>query len=179
MLSALIIAITVLIIWFLAKVNGQPTDFCITRTAIIPAPAATIFPLVNDLHQWPRWSPWAKLDPAMHQTYSGPAAGGGASYAWAGNSKVGAGRMTILEIEPDQKVIIQLEFLRPFKANNLTQFTFKDEGSSTFVAWGMTGENNFMAKVFGLFVNMDQMVGRDFEKGLTQLKSAVESAAKA
>ena len=179
MLPFLILAITALVIWFLIKVDRQPIDFCITRTAIIPAPAATVFPLVNDLRQWPNWSPWAKLDPAMQQTYTGPAAGVGASYAWTGNSKVGAGRMTILASQPNKLVSIQLEFLRPFKANNLTQFTFKDEGANTFVAWRMTGENNFMARVFGLFMNMDKMVGRDFEKGLTQLKAAVQPAAKA
>jgi len=126
---------------------------------------------VNDFHKWENWSPWAKLDPTMTQTYDGSAAGVGAGYAWKGNSKAGQGRMTITDGAPDRLIRIDLEFLKPIKATNLTEFAFAQEGGGTKVTWTMTGRNGFVGK---LLLNLDKMVGKDFKKGLASMKGVVE-----
>ena len=173
-LAAIVIAIAVICI----MAAMQPADFKITRSATINAPADRVFEQVNDFHSWDAWSPWAKLDPAMKTTYSGPPTGVGSSYAWAGNSDVGEGKMTILESRQPEHIRIELEFISPFAAKNITDFAIKPDGDKTNVTWSMTGTNNFVAKIFGLFMNMDKLVGGDFEKGLAQMKIVAETAAK-
>ena len=120
-----------------------------------------------------------KLDPAMTQTYDGPPAGANSSMAWSGNNKAGQGRMTITESRADQLIRFRLEFLRPFRANHTAEFTFEPTGggggSETRVNWSMSGDKNFMSKAFGLFCDMDKMIGTDFEKGLAQLKAIAEA----
>jgi uncharacterized protein YndB with AHSA1/START domain len=154
----------------------QPAEFSIGRSVTIAAPPATVFGLVNDFHQWEKWSPWAKLDPAMKTTFEGSESGAGAIYTWVGNSDVGEGRMTILESRAPERVGIQLEFLAPMKVTNATEFSFKAQGDGTTVTWRMTGKNDFMGKAFSLFVDMDAMVGADFEKGLAAMQTAAEAA---
>ena len=178
MLKKILIAVVLLIIVFVIIVATRPADFRVTRSATIAAPAAVLFAQVNDLHKWDAWSPWAKLDPAMKQTHEGSPAGVGAIYSWAGNKEVGEGRMTILESRADELIRIKLEFIKPFAAVNTTEFNFKPEGGQTTVTWDMTGKNNFMGKAFSLFMNMDKMIGGDFEKGLAGLKSVAEAAGK-
>lgn len=160
---------------FVIMVALQPADFRITRSATINAPAETIFPLINDLHNWAAWSPWDKLDPTMKKTHDGSAAGVGASYHWNGNNKVGEGRMTITESRAPSHIGLKLEFLRPMRATNQTVFTLTSGSNGTTVEWAMTGKNNFVAKAFCMFMNMDKMVGKDFEKGLAQLKAVAEA----
>ena len=143
------------------------------------ASPAAVFAQVNDFHNWEAWSPWAKLDPACKNSFDGAHAGKGAGFAWAGNEKVGEGRMTITESRPSDLILIRLEFLKPFKATNTADFTFKAEGNQTIVTWSMSGKNNFFFKAFGLFVDCDKMVGKDFEKGLASMKSLVEASSKA
>ena len=176
MLKIILIALAVVVVVFLSVVAMQPSDFRITRSATIAAPPEAVFAQVNGLHNWEAWSPWAKLDPAAKSTYEGPAAGVGAAFTWAGNNKVGEGRMTITESRPNVSVQFKLDFLRPFKATNTAEFTFKPEGNQTAVNWSMYGKNNFLAKAVGLFINCDKMVGGQFEQGLAQMKSVVESA---
>jgi hypothetical protein len=178
MLKKILIGLVVLVVGFLAVVAMQPADFRVTRTATISAPPPTVFAHVNDLHQWEAWSPWAKLDPAMKQTYAGAPAGVGASYTWSGNKDVGEGRMTITESHPSDLIQLKLEFLKPFASTCEVEFNFKAAGDQTAVAWAMTGKNNFMAKAVGLFMNCEKMVGGQFEQGLAQLKAAVETANK-
>jgi len=178
MLINILIAIAAIIVVFVIVVATRPADFRITRTAAISAPPMVVFAQVNDLHKWEAWSPWAKLDPEARKTFEGPTAGTGAVFAWSGNDKIGEGRMTITESVPTSLIGIKLEFLRPFKATNTAEFTFKPEGSQTVVTWSMAGKNNFMTKAFCLFVNMDKMVGSDFEKGLAQMKSVAEMASR-
>jgi hypothetical protein len=181
MLKKISIAIVVLVAAFLVVVALQPSGFTITRSATIASPAAAVFAQVNNFHHWSAWSPWAKLDPAMKETYEGPEAGTGAVYSWDGNSEVGAGRMTLIESRTNELVRIKLEFLRPFASVNSTDFTFQpqgDKGDQTAVTWTMAGKNNFMSKAFCLFMNMDKIVGEDFEKGLAQMKALVENAGK-
>jgi uncharacterized protein YndB with AHSA1/START domain len=175
MLLPILAVLGVLVVAVLVLAALRPADFRIVRSGSIQAPPAAVFGRVNDLRQFQDWSPWAKLDPTMKLTFSGPAAGVGCASAWEGNNKVGAGRMTITESRPAELVGMRLEFLRPFKATNTTEFTFRPDGSRTVVEWSMTGRHNFVSKIFCLFMNMDRMVGRDFEKGLAQLKSLAEA----
>ena len=133
---------------------------------------------MNDLHHWQAWSPWGKIDPAMKETFAGAPAGVGAIYTWSGNSQVGEGRMTITESRPNELIRFNLEFLKPFKATNITEFTFKSDGNQTSVSWSMAGKKNFMFKAMGLFMDSDKMVGGDFERGLADLKSVAEAASK-
>jgi hypothetical protein len=178
LLKKILIALAVIVIVFVVVVALQPSEFRVARTATISAPAPAVFAQVNDFHNWTAWSPWAKLDPAMKQTYEGAPAGTGAVSTWAGNKDVGEGRMTIIESRPSELIRIKLEFFKPFAATNTAEFTFKAVGDQTAVRWSMAGEKNFMAKAFGLFMNMDKMIGDDFEKGLANLKSVVEGAPK-
>lgn len=169
-------AIAVVFAAFALFVATRPAEFRIARTATIAAPAAAVFAQVNDFHNWEGWSPWAKLDPEMKVTYGGESSGVGATYEWSGNDKVGEGLMTIAEVRPGELVRIDLEFQRPMATSNTAEFTFVPEGDRTVVTWSMAGKNNFIAKAAGLFLDIDEMVGGDFEKGLAQMKVAAESA---
>jgi uncharacterized protein YndB with AHSA1/START domain len=175
MLTKILIALAATVLVFVVVVAVQPSEFHIVRSATISAPAAAVFAQVNDLHNWEAWSPWAKIDPAMKQTYAGAPAGVGAMYTWAGNHEVGEGRMTVTESRPNEFIKIALEFLKPFAATNTAEFTFKSEGDRTAVTWSMIGQNNFVGKAICLFMDMDKMVGGQFEKGLAQMKSVVEA----
>ncbi|MBX3176727.1 MAG: SRPBCC family protein [Candidatus Hydrogenedentes bacterium] len=161
---------------FCVVVALQPADFRIERSASIDAPPENVFALVNNFRHWDRWSPWARRDPEMTAAYEGPEAGAGAVYAWAGNNEVGEGRMTITESIPHARIEIQLDFFRPFAATNTAVFTFAESGGATSVTWSMEGRNNFLAKAFNLLMDMDAMVGGDFEKGLAAMKSAAETS---
>jgi uncharacterized protein YndB with AHSA1/START domain len=176
MITPILIGLAVIIVLFLIVAATRPSEFQVTRSATIAAPPAVVFPHVNDLHKWEAWSPWAKLDPNAKQTYEGPPAGPGAALSWAGNNKVGEGRMEIIESRPTELVRFKLDFLKPMKATNTAEFTFKPEGNGTLVTWAMSGKNNFVGKVFGLIVNCDKMIGGQFEKGLSQMKAIAERA---
>jgi polyketide cyclase/dehydrase/lipid transport protein len=176
MILKILIVLALILAAFVVAVLLQPSDFKITRSATVNAPAAAVFAQVNDFHKWEAWSPWAKMDPAAKNSYEGPAAGKGALFRWEGNNDVGAGNMTITESRPSDLILIRLEFLKPMPAVNTTEFTFKPDGSQTLVTWTMSGKNNFMGKAFGLIVNCDKMVGGWFEKGLASIKSLAEAA---
>jgi len=178
MVLKIVVALVAVIAAFAAFVALQPSEYRVARSATIAAPAPEVFAQVNDFHKWEAWSPWAKLDPAMKQAYEGALAGNGAVYTWSGNSEVGEGRMTITDSHPNDSIKIKLEFMKPFAATNATDFTFTPQANQTSVKWTMSGDNNFMGKAFGLFMNMDKMVGGDFEKGLAQMKSVAETAAR-
>lgn len=149
------------------------STFSVSRSAFIPAAAAEIYPHVIGFRGWRNWSPWEGIDPSMQRTYSGPVEGVGAKYAWKGNGKAGAGTMEIVEAAEPSRIALRLEFTKPMKAVNPTTFTFAPDGHGTTVTWTMTGENKGLGRVFALFMNMDKLVGRDFEKGLAQLAAVV------
>jgi len=178
MLKKILIALAAIVVVFVIVVAMQPSEFRVARTATISAPAPAVFAQVNDFHNWEAWSPWAKRDPAMKKAYEGAPAGTGAISTWAGNSEVGEGRTTIVESRPNELIRITLEMFKPFAATNTVEFTFMSEGNQTVVTWSMAGKNNFIAKAVHLFMNIDKMVGGDFEKGLAQMKSVVEAAPK-
>lgn len=167
--------ILLLIVLFVVFVAMRPDDFVYTRTVTINAPASAIFPHVNDFHKWEAWSPWEKVDPMTKKIYSGAPFGVGANYAWVGNSKVGSGQMTIMESRPSEFIRITIEFLKPMKATNTIEFTFVQSGDQTVVTHSMTGCNTFMGKAIGVFMNMDKMIGGQFEKGLASIKEIAES----
>lgn len=174
MLEYVLIGLAVLILLAILFIASQPSAFSVSRSTTFAASPSAVFPHVNDFHNWKEWSPWAKLDPTATETYEGTESGVGAIMSWNGNKKVGAGKMTILESQPSERVGINLEFFRPMKATNRTEFTFKPEGKQTAVNWTMTGTNGFVGKAFWLILNCDKMVGGDFEKGLASMKAIVE-----
>jgi uncharacterized protein YndB with AHSA1/START domain len=171
----LLIVLALIVIVLVVVVALQPPQYRVERTATIAAPAPVVFAQVNDFHNWEAWSPWAKIDPAMKQTYEGAAAGTGAIYRWAGNTEVGEGRMTISESRPSDLIRVSLEFLKPFASTATAEFTFKPQGDQTVVTWSMTGGRNFMAKAVHLVLNIDRLIGEQFEKGLAQMKAVAEA----
>ena len=175
MFKKIALALVVLVAAVLLYATTRPDTFSVQRSALIKAPPEKVFPLINDFHSWASWSPWEKLDPAMKRTHTGPAAGKGAAYAWEGNSKVGKGRMEILDSAPSSKISIKLDFIEPFEGHNVTDFTLQPQGSdATQVTWVMSGPAPYVTKLMGIFVNMDAMIGKDFEAGLSNLKAATE-----
>ena len=156
----------------------QPADFRVSRSAVMAAPPAEVFAQVNDFHAWQAWSPWAKLDPQAKATFEGPESGKARNSAWDGNREVGKGQMTILESKPDELVRIRLDFERPMQNTCTAEFTFKPADDGTQVAWSMSGRNNFLGRAVCMFMNMDKMVGGQFENGLQSLKEIVEAKEK-
>jgi hypothetical protein len=177
MLKIILIALAALIVVLAVVIAMQPDEFRVARSATIAVPPPVVFAQVNDFHKW-AWNPWGKIDPAMQQSHEGAPFGTGAVYSWVGNKDVGAGRMTIIESRPSELIRIKMEFFKPFAATDTAEFTFTPEGNQTAVTWSMSGTNNIFAKAFHLFINMDKMIGDQFVKGLTDMKSQAEAAAK-
>jgi len=148
--------------------------FTVQRSTTIDASPQQVYGHLIDFRKWPQWSPWEEMDPNASKTYSGAESGVGAQYSWKGNRKVGMGSMEITDAKQDAKIDIALEFLKPFKASNTSEFTLKQAGSGTEVTWSMTGQKTLMTRIIGIFKSMDSMVGPDFEKGLAKLKAAAE-----
>jgi hypothetical protein len=173
---AVILAIGIAVVLILAA--NKPDTFSVRRAAVVKAPPERIFPLISDFHQWAAWSPWENRDPAMNRSYSGSQSGKGAVYAWEGNKNVGSGRMEILDAASPSTVIIKLDFLKPFEAHNTAEFTMLPQGDAagpaTSINWVMHGPAPFMSKVMQVFMNMDSMIGKDFEIGLANLKRLTE-----
>jgi len=178
MLVKILVAVVIVLAALAAYVATRPGEFSVTRSASIAAPAPAVFVQVNELRNWPAWSPWAKKDPQMKQTYEGPPAGIGAVTSWVGNKDVGEGRMTIVESRPAELIRFKLEFLEPFAATNSAEFTFRPETGGTRVTWTMQGQSNFIGKALHLVFDFDKMIGADFEEGLAGIKSIVESGPK-
>lgn len=177
-LVSVLMGLIVVIGLFLIYVASRPSEFRIARSHQIKAPSPVVYGIINDLHQWDRWSPYSKLDPDMKKTYDGPESGPGASYAWNGNSQVGEGKLTITDSKPDEFVKMDLQFTRPFQCQNKVTFVIDPSGSETKVSWIMQGTNTFVGKLFDTLMNMDKMVGSDFEKGLVTLDSVAQDEAK-
>ncbi len=178
MLRKVLIGLAALVVVLLVVIATRPSTYRVERSTRIDAPPDVVFGLVNDFHAWDRWSPWARLDPEMKTTYGGPTSGVGATYAWAGNSKVGEGNMRITESRPAKKVDIRLEFIKPMAGVSQTEFRFRPESGGTQVSWVMSGTNDFMGKAFSLVADMDSMIGKDFEKGLGAMRTEAEADAK-
>lgn len=160
---------------FAVVVAMQPAGFKVVRSTTIDAPPEVVFDQVNDFHKWENWSPWEKLDPAMKRTHEGPPSGKDAIYGWVGNDKAGEGKMTITQSKPPELIKIKLEFTRPMQDAADVEFDFQEEGKQTKVTWSMSGQNeDFVSKAFCLCMNMDKLIGRDFDKGLANMKELLE-----
>ena len=157
-------------------ISRQPDTFSVQRSVTVAAPPSRVFAQVNDLQAWDAWSPWKELDPNARTTISTPSAGKGATFTWAGNDKIGEGSLTILDIRPDELVDVEQVFIRPLAGKARMAFTLAPEGDGTRVTWKMDGTNNFAGKAICMFVNMDTMLGKDFERGLASMKSLAEQA---
>jgi uncharacterized protein YndB with AHSA1/START domain len=169
---AVVLAIAIAIVLILAAT--KPDSFAVQRAAIVAAPPERIFPLISDFRQWGSWSPYEHKDPAMKRTFSGAPRGNGAVYGWEGDKNVGSGRMEILEAAAPSKIVIKLDFYSPFEAHNTAEFTMLPQGDETRVTWRMHGPAPFMARIMHVFINIDKMVGKDFEVGLANLKRLAE-----
>jgi uncharacterized protein YndB with AHSA1/START domain len=173
---AVVLAIVIAIVLILAAT--KPNTFSVRRATTVKAPPERIFPLINDFHQWGSWSPYENKDPAMKRSYSGAADGKGAVYGWEGNKNVGSGRMEILDTSKPSKIVIKLDFFTPFEGHNTAEFTMLPQGDATNlttnVTWLMHGPAPFMSKVMQVFINLDRMIGKDFEIGLANLKRLTE-----
>ena len=173
MLKIAAAALSAIIAVILVLAAMKPDTFRVERSATINAPPEKIFAVLNDFREWPAWSPWEKKDPAMKRTLTGPTSGKGAAYAWQGNKDVG-GSMEIVDSAPPSRLTIKLDFVKPFEGHNVVDFTLQPTGGATRVNWAMHGPAPFMSKVMQVFMNMDRMVGNDFEAGLSNLKALAE-----
>ncbi len=175
MLKKILLALLAIVIALVVVIAMRPSEYGVSRSAMIPATPEVAFALVNDFRNWDKWSPWAKLDPNMKVSHSGPETGEGSVYEWEGNSDVGKGKMTIRQSHPHQHVAIELEFMEPFASLSDTDFRFQSASGGTQVTWEMKGSLGFMEKAFGLFMDMEGMIGKDFEKGLGQMAEAAKA----
>ncbi len=173
-LKIVLLVVVVLVVAVLAYAATRPGSLHVQRSASINASPDKIFPLINDFHSWSAWSPYEKIDPAMKRSYSGSPKGNAAVYEWEGNSNVGQGRMEITDAAPPSKVTIKLDFVKPLEGHDIAQFTLEPQGSATTVTWSMDGPTPYIGKVIGIFLNMDRMIGGDFETGLGNLKTIAE-----
>jgi hypothetical protein len=173
---AVVLAIAIAAVLILAATKAD--TFSVRRATTVNAPPERIFALINDFHQWGIWSPYENRDPGMQRAYSGSASGRGAVYAWDGNSKVGSGRMEILDTSAPSKILIKLDFFKPFEGHNTAEFTMLPQGDATNVTtnvtWLMHGPAPFMSRLMQVFMNLDNMIGKDFEVGLANLKRLTE-----
>jgi hypothetical protein len=169
---AVVLALAIAAVLILAA--RKPDRFAVQRATTVQAPPDRIFPLINDFHQWGTWSPYETRDPAMKRSYSGADSGKGAVYGWEGNKDVGSGRMEILDAQAPSKIVIKLDFFAPFEGHNTAEFTMLPQGNGTIVTWSMHGPSPFIGKIMHVFINMDRMVGKDFEAGLANLKRLTE-----
>ncbi len=166
--------VAAIVVVLLVVIVMQPSKFTVERKGTVNAPPATVHALVNDFHEWTKWSPWEHRDPSLKRTFSGPDAGVNAHYHWLGNKQVGEGQMTITESQPGRLIRIKLEFIKPFASTNTTDFAFTPLDGGTLVTWTMNGNNGFMGKAMSMLMNFDTMIGADFEKGLADMKKAAE-----
>ena len=174
-LSVIVLIIAVVLI----AASFKPDSFRVQRSIVINAPPAKVYRLLEDFDAWRNWSPWEDKDPAMKRSRSGPPLGVGAAYAWEGNKAVGKGSMQIVEMQAPQRLLIKLDFIAPFEAHNMAEFTLVDQGASTQLTWAMYGPSPFISTLMTTFISMDKMVGNDFQKGLERLKALAEGAATA
>ncbi|MFP2930650.1 SRPBCC family protein, partial [Pyxidicoccus sp. 3LG] len=178
MLKKILGGLAAAILVLVGVIATQPAEYTVQRSATLPGTPDVAFTLVNDFHHWPEWSPWDKLDPNQKTTFAGAESGKGAEYAWVGNDDVGEGRMTIEDSKRNELVTIKLEFIKPFASTSTTTFAFKPAEGGTEVTWAMAGKSDFIGKAFSLFMDMDAMIGKDFEKGFANMKTVAEAELK-
>lgn len=175
MLRKILLGLATLMVVLVSIIIIQPSEYRVSRTLSMAASAPDIFAQVNDFHRWEMWSPWAKLDPAAKVSFEGPAAGKGAIFAWSGNSKVGEGKMTLVESVSDNLVRARTDFVKPFVGSSYSEFVLRPQDNGTAVSWTIIGENDFIGKAMCLVISMDKILGGEMEKGLASIKGLVEA----
>jgi uncharacterized protein YndB with AHSA1/START domain len=176
MVKKILVAIAILIALFAGYVALQPAGYRIVRSEVIAAPPQVVYGQIADFHAWSRWAPWNRLDPKMAVDYGGPTAQAGSTYHWKGDDKsVGEGKMTLAEVRPPERILIDLEFIKPWASKARNEFVLQPDGGGTKVSWVMSGENDFIGKAYGVFANMDKAVGGMFEEGLRDLRKVAEA----
>lgn len=174
MLKIILIALVGIVAVILIYAATRPDSFQVQRTVSIKASADKIFPQINDFHNWVAWSPYEKIDPNMKKTYTGPESGKGTVYEWEGNRMVGKGRMEIIDSLAPNKIVLKLDFDKPIEGHNIVEFTLSPSGDTTEVTWAMSGRTAYVAKIVGIFVSMDHMIGKEFATGLNNLKALTQ-----
>ncbi len=177
MMQKILVGLIATIGSFVALILLQPSDYQVTRTTTVAAPAQEVFAQIDDFHRWQAWSPWAERDPKANTSFQGPSSGKGAVFAWSGNNEVGEGRMTLMESQPGALVKIRTDFVKPFVGTSYSDFTLKPDGDGTSLTWSMSGQNDFIGKAICLFVSMDKVLGGEMAKGLAGIKRIAEAAA--
>ena len=175
MLRLIAFVIAFLVAAVLIYASTRPDTFRVERSTHIKAPPAKIYAVMSDFRRFPEWSPYEHRDPAMKRTLGAVTSGPGALYKWTGNSQVGSGRMEITAVSPPSSVTIKLDMIKPMEGHNIVEFTLTPDGDSTTVTWAMHGPSPFISRLIGIFINMDRMIGTDFETGLATLKTSIES----
>ena len=173
-LLIIVLVIALLVAGVLILAASKPNSFRYSRSASIKAAPAKVYPLIANFHAWTKWSPYEGRDPTMQRTYGAIPEGGGSMYSWSGDNKIGAGSMEITHASSPSKLVIKLDFTRPFTAHNTAEFTIEPEGDGSRVTWAMFGPSPFMSKLMGVVMNFDQMIGKDFDTGLAKLKALAE-----
>mgnify|MGYP006323287413 FL=1 len=174
MIKTIATVLALLIAAILIYAATKPDSFRIARSTTIKAPSEKVFALINDYKQWEAWSPWEKIDPALKRTYSGAASGVGAIYEWSGNKDIGQGRMEIVESTPSTKVSLKLDFITPFEAHNMVDFTLAQQGDTTTITQAMYGPSPYLSKLMTIFFSMEKMVGGKYEEGLANIRAIAE-----
>ena len=175
MIKIILIVVAVALVALLIYAAMRPDAFRVERSAVIQAPPEKVFALIDDFRRWTAWSPWEKVDPQLKRTYSGAASGKGAAYAWEGNKNVGSGRMEITESAAPAKIVIKLDFITPFEGHNTAEFSLTPGPQGTNVTWALFGPSPYISKLMGVFINMDRMIGGQFELGLATMKTVAET----
>ncbi len=169
------LAVGILIAAVLVYAAFQPNTFLISRSVIMNAAPEKIYPYMSDFHKGELWTPYEKRDPSMKRTFSGSENGKGAVYEFAGDKKkVGSGRLEIIDAIPPTKVVLTLDLIEPMKGHNIVEYSIEPQSRGTKVTWSMRGTNNYLSKLICTFINVDKMVGGDFEAGLANLNALVE-----
>jgi uncharacterized protein YndB with AHSA1/START domain len=177
MWKKILVGLAALLAILVAVIASRPATYHVERSALVAAPPRAVYERVADFRRWSEWSPWAHVDPKMKQSFEGAPSGTGAEYAWSGNSQIGEGRMSILEARPDERVAMRMDLTRPLKSTSTTELRLSPEGGGVRVVWVMDGRRNFAGKAVALLASMDARLGRDFEKGLEDLKRVAEAEA--
>jgi len=176
MVTTIIVGLAIVVLIVLGIAATRSPIMRVERYATIPAPAEKIFPLINNLREWQAWSPWERLDPALKRKYGGAEAGKGATYEWEGNKQAGKGRMQVVESVEPRSIVLDLHFLKPWESRGRIEFLLRPTEAGTEVVWTMESPRTFMTKLVCVFINMERMVGRDFESGLARLREVVTGA---
>ncbi|MBU1210834.1 MAG: SRPBCC family protein [Alphaproteobacteria bacterium] len=177
MLKKILLTLVLLIGIFAVYIAVLPAEFSVARSTVIAAPPEAVFQHVNDLKKWDAWSPWAKRDPDAKAEFEGPESGKGAIFKWDGNDEVGKGQMSIEESIPPREIEIKLAFVEPFPGTSDVGFAFEPAGNGTTVTWTIAGEQGFVERAICTLMglDMDRMIGKDYEEGLANLKRVVEA----